>query len=259
MVNFQIVSKFKLLSSATIAVIFACLTYFNNFASAELPKNNTLGEETQYPKGFNFNALTEEQKKSLAMVEGIAKKIRDKHKEMPFSSAVISVVKHLKSDQGIAFDKVEIVLPTIPAAPVLSEEEIYERELLRIEAVDTLPNIPDCKKNRTIKIPFDDPVPESEDGIIVDTLFAPSELIPNDLKEAFGEEIKVRPFTGKPDNESLSYKAVNIPCFPFRVRITKNYIIREEGENAVKDYSEGPYTKGKMSKIMRLKLQDYKK
>ncbi|MBN8549122.1 MAG: hypothetical protein J0M12_07405 [Deltaproteobacteria bacterium] len=168
------------------------------------------------------------------------------------------VIRHIRGKEGIAFpSKDSILLPfTLTEEKVTKSLDNYfatlEKNAERNLKVPTLPN---CKTDVTTQTATSYDREDNREQVLLDLLFMRKEDIPLDPKEVFGHRVVMRPYyTDKPNVDSLSAIGVGITCLPTRMRVTRSFVMRDEGKNALKNYDKDPHGAGEYHELMRLKL-----
>lgn len=90
-----------------------------------------------------------------------------------------------------------------------------------------------------------------------DMLFVAEDLVPIDPEEAFGPNVRIIPYEAvlEPNQYPLLMMEIyDVPCLPYRIRVTNLARYTDTGLNALKLYSGGPAHKGKLSPLIQRKL-----
>lgn len=81
--------------------------------------------------------------------------------------------------------------------------------------------------------------------LLYDLLFVSEDLVPLNPEEVFGGSVTLYPYGPKSgDAAVLLQKAHDVPCVPFRVRLTGRGYRYDHGNNALKNYSKDQAGKG---------------
>lgn len=168
------------------------------------------------------------------------------------------VIKHIRGKEGIPFPaKDDVLLPFTVTKERINEALDGYFGLLDKQADKNLKaaTLPDCKQSTTTQTPTNYSLEEKPDQVLVDLLFVRKEGVPLDPKEIFGQHVVVRPFSSdKPNVDSLSAVGAGVTCLPTRMRVTRTFVMRDEGKNALKNYDKDPHGGGEFHAYMKAKL-----
>jgi hypothetical protein len=164
----------------------------------------------------------------------------------PFAKKVLS---HIRGKEGVPFPGGDEMVwdPAIDAlysatpAPDAPTPKPYERPRR-------------CEKNETTRT-IDYPSETEEPKALYDIIYLSEELVPLDPGEAFGE--KARLYTYGPQSDESVYTRMEIhdvPCVPYRQRITNKATYRDYGNNALRNYDKDPAGKGTFDPRIQAKL-----
>ncbi len=110
-----------------------------------------------------------------------------------------------------------------------------------------------CAKNETQRIVYKES--DTETTLLVDYLFIPEELVPTEPEEVFGSEVSLIPYGPKAGEAAkIRMKVNNVPCVPYRRRLTNTTRYFDTGINALKNYDGAPAGAGKLHPLMQQKL-----
>lgn len=168
------------------------------------------------------------------------------------------VIRHIRGKEGIAFPAKEAVL--LPFT--LTKEKVTETldgyfNMLEKQGEKNLkvPALPSCKEDVTTRTATNYDRPEETSQVLLDLLFIRKEDVPLDPKEIFGQHVLTRPYsTDKANVDALSALGVGITCLPTRMRVTRSFVMRDEGKNALKNYDKDPHGPGEFHEYMKAKL-----
>lgn len=174
------------------------------------------------------------------------------------SEAPVKVIRHIRGKDGIPLpSKDDVVLPFKIEKDKVKQglDEYFGMLEKTAERNMKVPSLPACKENTTTREPTNYELPEKRDQVLVDLLFMPKENVPVDKKEIFGKRTVVRPYDrSKPNLMSLSAIGIGITCLPTRLRVTRAFVMRDEGRNALKNYDGDPHGEGEFHAYMKAKL-----
>lgn len=200
-------------------------------------------------KGDGFAAIRE----SLTAIQSTD------HEESPASSddesesPSLRVTAHLRMQSGMGFPPAEsVVLPPFPEVDVSSY--LSPSEPARWESTpDKYERPPRCEKNftnRTLRYP------ELDDATLIhEELYLGQDLVPFDASEVYGPKVRLLPYGGEDaelENRRMTLKQV--PCVPFRRRLTAAALYEDYGTAALKNYSQKPSGNGVMHAWVEQKL-----
>jgi hypothetical protein len=111
-----------------------------------------------------------------------------------------------------------------------------------------------CSRNETQAVVYKEK--ESETELFTDYLFIPEELIPLDPEEVFGSEVSLVPYGPEAGEGGKIRMEINeVPCVPYRRRLTNTTRYFDTGINALKNYDGAPGGSGKLHPLMQQKLK----
>lgn len=102
---------------------------------------------------------------------------------------------------------------------------------------------PRCEKNGTERVLR---YPDLDDSkILYERIYLSEDMVPLDATEVYGSKVQLVPY-GEPASEAvmLRMRSDQIPCVPFRRRITAGAIYEDWGINALKKYEAKPSAPG---------------
>ncbi len=146
---------------------------------------------------------------------------------------------HIKMTGGLPFPLSEhVVLEPKEGSVTVSDDHFVEA--LRVFELPSR-----CDQNRTDREDISSLVLSGTEETLLDSLYLREEWAPVDASEVFGEKTKVFP-VGQRSNPGVLYRmrADEVPCIPFRIRVTSRAIYRDRGENALRNYDRDPADRG---------------
>ena len=161
------------------------------------------------------------------------------------------ILSHQLDERGLTFPKAEEVVyeprPTPTPAPVSDARTAvvrpysYERHPTK------------CERNSTVS------KPRGGNGdpkrVFYDVLYLPEDLIPTDPTEVFGIQTDLRPYGGNSgEGVHVLMEVDDVPCVPYRVRITQTTKYIDTGRNALKNYDKNPAGEGEFHPFIVQKL-----
>lgn len=167
-----------------------------------------------------------------------------------------TVIKHLRSTKGIPFPPPEQQAGPRPSKEYFTkgvDKAIRMRAEKMNEAMKKtlVPHdLPDCRaaktETRSAKTKND------QEKIFFDMLFIRKEMIPLNADEVFGKKTLIRSFRlDKATPSTLSAIGLNVPCLPYRMRVTNAGVFKHQGIDALKNYDSGPSGPGVLSDVMQ--------
>lgn len=162
------------------------------------------------------------------------------------------IIKHLRGQGGIhfpdrAWDDSYDPLKGALAPAVEETMKEFDQKLQKIPEPD-FPKFNACSSNKTEKerVDFDTDLPASSKRLpISDVLFLNSKDVPSEPGAIFGQYTLVIPLSGAKDDSLGGYaEQLKIPCVPYRIRNTLNYVFKDEGLNALRNFGEDYLGKG---------------
>lgn len=100
-------------------------------------------------------------------------------------------------------------------------------------------DLPNCKKSKIDRhtAPIYDPA--TKDKLWMDMLFLREELMPEDTRQVYGEQVIVRPFqTKRPSAEAWAVKDMGVVCLPYRIRIVGPTSYYMQGAMALRNFEQ---------------------
>lgn len=157
---------------------------------------------------------------------------------------------HVRSKSGVAFPKYEEVVleprPTQAPTPAVERKPWTRPEYKR-------PGRCQDDATRRVENPIGDQ--SKEEKVLYDVLYLPEDYVPMDPIDVFGERTQMVPYSPSIDEGTLMMmKMDNVPCVPYRTRITTARIYFDTGRNALKNYSKAQSGRGEYHHFMREKL-----
>jgi hypothetical protein len=91
--------------------------------------------------------------------------------------------------------------------------------------------------------------------MLMDILYLSEDLVPIDPEEVFGAGITLYPYGEKSGDAVYTRMQVHdVPCVPYRIRITRAAQYEDYGLNALRNYSKDPAGKGTLDIRIQRKL-----
>jgi hypothetical protein len=163
---------------------------------------------------------------------------------------VPQVVSHVRAEGGIPFPKQEEVVfepfefktPTPDPNYVPWEGPKYKRPGR-------------CDRANTEKIPLSiNGAPMREEGLL-DQIYLSEDLVPVDAGEVFGSHASLIPYgPSSGDGVYVHMETDNVPCVPFRIRITTTTMYRQSGNDALRNYDKKLSGEGEFHSWIQQKL-----
>ena len=110
-----------------------------------------------------------------------------------------------------------------------------------------------CERNETRRQETNS---EGDDSTtLLDKLFISEDLVPPDPQEVFGAETSLIPYGTKEEKATLIRMEIyQVPCVPYRMRMTERADYIDTGLNALKNYDSDPSGKGVLNPFVERKL-----
>lgn len=167
----------------------------------------------------------------------------------PEGSGRLKIIDHFRANEGIPFPQTsQVVLePRPPVVIKLSHlGKGYESKPYRPSK---------CSSAATTKIPRGEKNKETEE-VWVDVLYLPEDMVPMDATEVYGTKVRLRPY-GPNAAEGVYYRMENdqVPCLPYRIRITSKGEYYDRGESAYRNYDKDQANKGDIHPWVQAKLR----
>lgn len=161
------------------------------------------------------------------------------------------VVSHLKFDEGD-----EIKVASEFEIPEKTRKEINDKiEQSVKQTFDSLSAekyFQNCSENKKEVIPFKINPKEVQNEVIQDILFLRSYDVPEDTSEVFGPLVEVNSYDNDPKSKVHALAlALNVKCFPYRIRVTRLHTEILTGREALKNYSHKAKGRGFIHKKAR--------
>ncbi|MCB0355129.1 MAG: hypothetical protein KDD64_16470, partial [Bdellovibrionales bacterium] len=198
------------------------------------------------------------------------------------------VIKHLRFNEGIPFPAPEELKPEaidkeviqrfvrerLENLPKAQREEMSKIYRAHVEAFNTPRHLPACVDSKTIKVRNGAKSAQyygekSDDGVLFDALFV-KESAPDFREgltgsdELFGQHTHLHYYESKAEDPiALIASEKGVDCLPFRLRVTEDFIYKDFGENALRNYDEqfagksGYAGNGKMHPTVKEKLREF--
>ncbi|MBX7145100.1 MAG: hypothetical protein K1X79_11665 [Oligoflexia bacterium] len=178
--------------------------------------------------------------------------------EDPNSPTRHEVIRHFRGKAGIPLpNKDDIPFPFKVTEENLKQafEDYFKVVNQFLEANTTPAKLPKCTKNETTKTETGYTDDEKPEELIADILFLDKRDVPLDVEEVFGKKTMARPYNAnEPNFETLGALGIGVDCLPFRWRVTRKYLIKDTGKNALKNYDKDQFGEGEYSEYMKAKL-----
>lgn len=170
-----------------------------------------------------------------------------------FATPLPTPLSHLIGKDGIPFPAFEeLILKPIPtpSGPTPTPEPVWSPEPYRPPRR--------CEINETKRVVFKQGEKETE--VLNDHLFVAEELVPTDPEEAFGNSpLLIVPYRFPIAEGTLIRMSIyDVPCVPYRIRLTNVAEYFDSGLNALRNYDGDPAGKGKLSPLIKQKLDGQK-
>lgn len=226
-------------------------------ASAQTERTPTVEEEAaalMQQATTAGSALSHEQ--AISMVQQgraaalRAKQIGEELAWTPPSSqdAILTPLSHTAGKEGIPFPKPEdVLLKPIPTADILTPtpEPVSTPEPYRKPGR--------CEKSETRREVFEPGAGESQ--LLYDILFVSEDLVPLEPDEVFGAKVELNPYGPNSSKASeIRMEIYNVPCLPYRIRMTNVAYYYDSGLHALKNYSKNQAGRGELHPVMSSKL-----
>lgn len=208
---------------------------------------------TSYYQTRDKEAIAEEQGDTQ---QGFFENIDDD--EDPDSPNRHEVIRHFRGKAGIPFpNKDDIPFPfKVTEEDLKSAFEDYFKTVEKFLEANTTPaKLPKCSKNETTRTETGYNEDEKPEELVADILFLDKRDLPLDTEEVFGKKTIARPYnSNEPNFETLGALGIGVDCLPFRWRITRKYLFKDTGKNALKNYDKDQTGEGEYSEFMKAKL-----
>lgn len=157
---------------------------------------------------------------------------------------------HVRSKSGVGFPKYEeLVLAPVPTPAAVAHVERKRWTPPEYKRPGR------CQDDATRRIESRVGDVSKEEVVLYDVLYLPEDYVPMDPIEVFGERTRLVPYAPIiEDGTLMMMKMDNVPCLPFRTRITTSAIYYDTGKNAYKNYSKKASSRGEYHPFMRKKL-----
>jgi hypothetical protein len=110
-----------------------------------------------------------------------------------------------------------------------------------------------CTKNESQRVEYRQD--EAESDLFIDYLFIPEDLIPLEPLEVFGSSVALFPHSPNADKATqIQMKIYQVPCVPYRRRLTNTAVYLDTGINALKNYDQSLSGPGELHPVMQSKL-----
>lgn len=203
-------------------------------------------QEALFEKASQYKFTVEEMNESAEElgVEPNSRHIRRMMGQLPerkYDTDKLQIAKHLKGKNGIPFPGVDTINAAYPEYQIDSQEvkkyisNKYLPDLERsyqegIQAID----FPDCTQDNTFSEKIGNVNSRQQD-----ILFIRAENVPDNIEEAFGRSVSLRPYyRDKMIGIHHAALGLGVICLPTRFRIASGYYFIDQGKNALKNYSK---------------------
>lgn len=166
----------------------------------------------------------------------------------------LPVSSHIKGSEGILFPDVKSIVwdPNPPAA----RESVSPTETPAPIPTEKPYGRPGrCEENKTTRRELYPNLIEEKGPPFYDVLYAPEELVPLDSAQVYGTKAKVFGYgTGSDESVYLRMRIHQVPCVPYRYRMSNKTVYEDFGNNALKNYDKDPAGKGEFDVWVSRKL-----
>lgn len=108
------------------------------------------------------------------------------------------------------------------------------------------PELPRCRGSRTTRTPTRLPAAGGKEKHLYDILFVRERDVPFQYNEAFGEDTVVRIFPNEGAAPlAFAVRPLGVRCLPHRMRVTRHWVFRDEGDAALRNYEQNPLGPGR--------------
>lgn len=157
---------------------------------------------------------------------------------------------HVRSASGIGFPPYEEVV----LEPVPTPQPTPKGERRRWEGPE-YKRPARCQEDATRRVENVVGDKDKPEQVLYDALYLPEDYVPMDSAEVFGERARLMPYSPSIDEGTLMMmKMDNVPCLPYRIRITTAAMYYDTGRNALKNFSKNASGRGEYHPFMREKL-----
>ena len=165
-------------------------------------------------------------------------------------------LSHVEGKDGIAFPTESEAIWPPPPSPTPTPKVSLSAEQVVFEKPYQRP--PRCEKNETKREVFEKG--EEESMLMLDLLFIDESKIPPEPEETLGSQVRLLPYGGETDEVTvMRMEMYQVPCVPFRRRMTNTTMYYDTGLNALRNYDGDWSGHGKMHPLMQEKLFPTKK
>lgn len=201
------------------------------------------------PRDNRFSAI----KESLDQDRRVAKEENTPSPDGYLEGQSGRVTAHLRVRSGVEFPSADhVVLPSFPEVSPSLYMSMSEPARSETKPV-TYERPARCEKNftnRTLRYP------ESDDTtLIYEKIYLIQDLVPLDTIEVYGPKVRLVPYGGEDaESENRRMALDQVPCVPFRRRLTAAALYEDYGTAALKNYSQKPSGNGVMHVWVEQKL-----
>lgn len=158
------------------------------------------------------------------------------------------VIAHYKGKDGIPFpDKLGPVVQTNPAELARGLVVILNGQAGLLKQGTKVGVIGQCRANKTVRKKAKVINEKIKDRVLSDMLFIQKEYLPLKPQEAFGAITSVKPYwNDRSNSSSVMATQFNVPCLPYRIRITGSNSFAHFGKDAIRNYDGDPNGKGEL-------------
>ncbi|MCB9030651.1 MAG: hypothetical protein H6619_06325 [Deltaproteobacteria bacterium] len=159
------------------------------------------------------------------------------------------VIAHIRSKSGIPFPEPvdyskKFKLTKEELQPHV--ERMLEKGLKKFSELNQLKPLTSCLHDKTEKEKNPKFIDKPEKKVLLDILFVKHDFyIPEDRAYHLGKQVLIRRYNSeKPSYGSHTARALQVPCLPYRYRVTEKYTYKHYGKDALLNYDQDPDGKG---------------
>ncbi len=164
------------------------------------------------------------------------------------------IASHSHGSEGVPFPEVSSIVWD-PDPPSARESSLPSGSATPLPTETPYERPRRCEGNKTIRIEIYADIAEKKEPPFYDVLYAPEDLVPLDSAEVYGTKVKV--FAYGPGSDDSVYRRMrthNVPCLPYRYRMSNRAIYEDFGHNALKNYDKDPKGPGAFDPWVTKKL-----
>jgi hypothetical protein len=161
--------------------------------------------------------------------------------EPPFTGDIV------RGKEGIPFPDPSMVVPEQTPTPVAQAGVPEEQTPIPWQRPRR------CERNETKRERYSETGSESE--VFWDKLFVDEELVPIDSAEIYGTKTEIFPYGPKSgEGVYIRMEMYQVPCVPYRIRMTGGSYFYDSGLNALKNYDTNSAGRGALHSWVEQKL-----